>query len=170
MISLDLLNELKKTLDKYSSKQNSIIKLVINELFLINMENVNQEKSSIKIDNDIFELYLYSNFDNPFIYIYIENLSVEIQVGYGAQFLEPSDLIENDDLHKFKNVLKDLFYSTFQELLIYKGDKVISAKYKVNIEDIKLDFNFSIHYFVGLSDFFKRKRVAEQTLSSWIKL
>lgn len=170
MIKKQDLIELKKELDTNSSRNNDIIKIVIDELNKVDFEIVDSNKSSIKIKETSFELYLHSTSDNPFIYIYAENSIVEVQIGQGAQFLALTNLADESDIAKFEQVIKDLFHSSFHETLFYKGDNVITAKYCVCLDNCTRDYKFSVHFPIGLNKVFKKKKVTEQLLSAWITI
>lgn len=164
---VELLNVKEKLKKSYSSKMN-IVNLVVDELLKVDLDAVNQEKSIIKIKENIFELYLYSKINRPFIYIYIESFTVEVQIGHGVQFLQLTDLNNSNDVNNFAQILNDLFYSNFKEKLVYKGKSIVSAEYEVKLNDINHVSRYSVHFSFGLDDLFKKKRKEEQILTSWL--
>lgn len=168
MIKKQDLVELREELGSKMSKHNSIVKIVIDELTNVDFDRVDVQKSEIRTSKTCFELYLYSMIDNPFTYIYIENSTVEVQIGQGAQFLELTNLKDENDIFKFEQVIRDLFYSSFYEKLIYKGNSVVSARYSIYLDDYSKDYNFSIHFPLGLSNMFKKRKIIEHELKAWI--
>jgi len=163
-------NQVLKLLNKAvneSSQEYKLLTPILDFILKIDFELIDLEKSLLSFSD--LKVELVSN-KGKYCDIYYEvtnGNNVDIQIGYGGEYLYNQMIRNDNDMVLLRRSLEDIFYRKIIEKITYCGEKIIQSNYTV-FHDENFDVeksNFSANF--G-NCWFKKKKIRLTEYSPWI--
>ena len=119
--------------DDSSINPKSILKVLIDELLHLEEEKIDVEKSTFEKSDSNYRLVLVGK-DEKYCRVFFEILFpniVDIQLNQGGEYLFVEPVNDLDDLHNFRQTVRDLLKSEIREQLVFRNKKIIKASYEI---------------------------------------